>query len=475
MKKVKFIFDYKVLGCIQFFILLSFTYTLFRLNVLSFIYTALITGVLLVVNCTLFVGNRKNSIISKIVTIILCVLLVIPVVYMSESRKTLDEITEVNDEISRIYLIVKKDSQYHNVQDLEDKVIQINTKYNAVAMGAAMNELNEWIQCDYKSEDDFIKMATNLNDGDVDAILVNEAYLWVMEHKYEKFSEDTRVIWTYEYKKEKEDIKKPVAVVNETFNVFISGIDAEGDVSTVSRSDVNMLVTVNTSTNQILLTSIPRDYYVYISELGAKDKLTHAGLNGINSSVSTVENLMDIEINYYVKVNFTSLIMMVDALGGIDVNVPYTVGRPGWSSYAPQGMNHMDGEKALAYSRERYDLPNGDNDRIKNQQRVIQSMLNKLISPTIITNYMDILDAVAGSFETNMSTKEITSLLKGQLENMKAWDVQSYSLTGEGSYFKGGAMMPDTELYYCIPNKASVQKVTDYINSMMGGEFIILD
>ena len=427
------------------------------------------------VNIVLCFGNKTNNILTKIISIIFCVLLIIAVGYMDKSITTLDEVTEVNDEINRVSVVVKKDSDYQEIQDLENKIIQVNTTYNVAAMGATMNQLNELVSCNYSSEDDFVKMATNLYNEDVDAILVNEAYLWVMEHKYESFIGDTRVIWTYEYKEEKEDIKKPVVVKNECFNVFISGIDTEGDVSTVSRSDVNMIATVNTTNNQILLTSIPRDYYVYITELKAKDKLTHAGLNGISSSISALENLMNIDINYYVRVNFTSLIMMVDALGGIDVDVPYTVGRPGWSIYAPKGMNHMNGEKALAYSRQRYDLPNGDNDRILNQQRVIQGMLDKLTSPTIITNYMDILDSVAGSFETNMSAKEITDLLKEQLKTMKSWDVQSYSLTGTGSYFKGGAMMPDTELYYCIPNEQSIQKATDYINQMMDGEFIIVE
>lgn len=472
MKKNKIIFNYKVIFCIQIFVLLLFTYFLFRLNFLPFIYNFLSIGIFLLVNLVLFLRNKENNVISKTITILLCMLLVIPVVYMNKSINILDEITEVNGEINRISLIVKKDSDYQEIQDLENKIIQVNTTYNVAAMGATMNQLNELVSCNYSSEDDFVKMATNLYNGDVDAILINEAYLWVMEYKYEKFSEDTRIIWTYEYKKEKEDIKKPVVVNNECFNIFISGIDTEGDVSTVSRSDVNMIATVNTTNHQILLTSIPRDYYVYISELKAKDKLTHAGLMGINSSVSTLEDLMNIYINYYARVNFTSLIMMVDALGGIDVYVPYTVGRPGWASYAPEGMNHMNGEKALAYSRERYDLPNGDDDRIKNQQRVIQAMLNKLISPTVITNYIDILDSVAGSFETNMSSKEITDLLKNQLETMKSWDVQSYSLTGTGSYFKGGAMMPDTELYYCTPNEQSIQKATDYINQMMDGEII---
>ena len=468
------IINYKIILILQIIVMSVFVYVLFRINVLPFFYNFVIVSVLFLINLFLIWCNKKYQ-ITKILSVLFCVLLIIPITYMNESIETLSEITEVNNEIKRISLIVKKNSVYQNIDDLDNKEVQINTKYNAIALGATMNQINEWISCDYSSEDNFINMATNLYNGDVDAILINEAYLWVMEHKYENFREDTRIIWTYEYKKEKEDIKKPVVVNNECFNIFISGIDTEGDVSTVSRSDVNMIATVNTTNHQILLTSIPRDYYVYISELKAKDKLTHAGLNGIDSSVSTLEDLLDVDINYYVKINFTSMIMMVDALGGIDVYVPYTVGRPGWTSYAPQGMNHMNGEKALAYSRERYDLPNGDDDRIKNQQRVIQAMLNKLISPTVITNYMDILDSVAGSFETNMSMKEITSLLKEQLKTMKSWDIQSYSLTGNGDYFKGGAMMPDTELYYCVPNEKSVQKATDYINSMIDGEFIIVE
>ena len=475
MKWVNNILNFKLLLCLQMSFSFVFVYNLFLLNVLPLVYNCFVVVVLLLVNIGLFLISKKNKFIPKLMSILFCVLLVIPIIYMNKGAEILEEITEVNNEINRISIIVKKDSDHQELQDLKDKCIQINTKYNAVAMGATMNQLNELISCNYSSEDDFIKMATNLYDEDVDAILVNEAYLWVMEHKYENFVEDTRVIWTYEHKKEKEDIKKPVSVKQNCFNVFISGIDTRGYVSTTSRSDVNMLATVNTTTNQVLLTSIPRDYYVYISELKAKDKLTHAGLNGINSSVSTMEDLIDIEINYYVRINFTSLVKIVDVLGGIEVYSDYDIIYPNTQYPVYKGKNHMDGETALLFSRERYLLPNGDEDRIKNQQRVIQGTINKLISPAIITNYMDILDSVAGSFETNMSTKEITDLLKEQLKTMKSWDVQSYSLTGTGSYFKGGAMMPDTELYYCIPDEKSVKKATDYINSMMDGEFIMVE
>lgn len=466
------VFNYKVIMCLQVIISFVMLYTLFRLNVLLFSYSCIITIVLVALNILLFLGNKKDNLFTKIITIILCVLLIIPITYMNKSIDTLGEITEVNYETNRIVLIVKNDSEYNEVNDLQGKDIQTNKKYNTISIEDTIDILNESIGYHLTDEIDFIKMAANLYEGEVDALLMNEAYLWVMEHKYETFEKDTRIIWTYEHKKNKENIKKPVSNDMNCFNVFISGIDTIGDVSTVSRSDVNMLATVNTTTNQILLTSIPRDYYVYIPEIEASDKITHAGLNGVNSSVSTVEKLLDIDINYYVRVNFTSLITMVDALGGIDVYSDYDIIYPNTKYPIVKGWNHMNGETALLFSRERYMLPNGDNDRIKNQQKVIQGMINKLISPTIITNYIDILDAVSGSFETNMSMKEITNLLKKQLETMKSWDVQSYALKGRGTYFTGGAMMPDAELYYCIPDETSIKEACNYIDMMKNNEVI---
>ena len=343
MNKISKLFNSKFLLCIQYIISVVFLIFLFYINILPWQYSVMIIGGMLLVNIVLYYINIKHNITFKVVTTIFCILLMLAIIYMNKSIETLDKITEINDEINRVSLIVKKDSDYQSIQDLENKIIQINTKYNVASMGAAMNQLNELISCNYSSEDDFIKMATNLYERDIDAILVNEAYLWVMEHKYEDFVEDTRVIWTYEHKKEKDDIKKTTVVNNNFFNVFISGIDAEGDVSTVSRSDVNMLATVNMATNQILLTSIPRDYYVYISELKAKDKLTHAGLMGINSSVSILEDLLNIDINYYVKVNFTTLIMMVDALGGIEIYSPYRIGKPGGANYFESGTLLLNG------------------------------------------------------------------------------------------------------------------------------------
>lgn len=466
------IFNWKIILGIQILCTIIFVSSLYQLNVLPTLYSIILTLILLLITVGCFLGLRKNKGIVKIISIIISICLIIPISYMNKSKQAIDVITEVKDEVNRISVIVLKDSEYKHLNDLDGKNMQASMNVSTEIMKTSIEELKNNISVNLTYVPDFTEMATNLYEGHTDAIFVNEAYLWVMEHKYPNIEEEIRVIWTYEYKEEATDIKKPVAVNKDCFTIFISGIDTRGPVSTVSRSDVNMLATVNTNTNQILLTSIPRDYYVYIPELDAKDKLTHAGLKGIDSSVSTLEELLNIDINYYARINFTSLITMVDALGGITIDVPYTVGQPGWQSYFPKGVHHMNGEQALWFSRERYSLPNGDNDRILNQQRVIQAMIDKLISPKIITNYNDILDSISGSFETNMSSKEITDFLKKQLETMDAWEVQSYALQGTGSNFYGGAMMPDSKLYYCVPDEASVRQANEYINKMIRGETV---
>ena len=294
----------------------------------------------------------------------------------------------------------------------------------------------------------------------------------MFEDSHENFSNETRVLYTYEITKEVQDFSKDVNVTNEVFNVFISGIDTTGPVSTVSRSDVNMIVTVNPKTKQILMTSIPRDYYVTLANKGKKDKLTHAGLGGVENSVKTLENFLGIDINYYARVNFTSLIKMVDALGGIDVESPVAFTTMHGGYHIKKGTNHLNGDEALGFVRERYGLANGDNDRVKNQQRVLTAMLEKMMSPAVITNYSKVLDSIAGSFETNMSSSEITSLLKMQLNDMAKWDIMQIQLSGTGKQMTGGAYMPNNRLYYMIPDQDSVNECVSLIKKMDAGEKI---
>ena len=249
------------------------------------------------------------------------------------------------------------------------------------------------------------------------------------------------------------------------FNVYISGIDTSGTISNVSRSDANIIATVNTNTHEILLTSIPRDYYVTLHSKGAKDKLTHSGIYGINETVTTVEDLLDIDINYYVRVNFTTVIKLVDTLGGIQVYSDYDFTAQGY--HFNKGYNTLNGAEALAFSRERYSFASGDNQRVKNQQAVIEAIIDKVISPELLTRYTSILNSLEGSFQTNIEQNEISNLVKDQLSNMSSWTVKSNALTGTGSYGPTYSM-GSTKLYIMLPSDSSVAEAKQKINAVLG-------
>lgn len=418
-------------------------------------------------------GNTRN-IVGKVVSLILSVILLIGSLYIAKGNSVLDLISGANTQTTRMVVVVLKDSNYNDISDLKNKTIEINSSDQDENMIKALGELKK-AESSIKTEDvkDFDKMADNLYDKKISAILVNQANYMNLEANHESFGADTKEIWHYDITETVNDISKNVDVTNKLFTIYISGIDTTGPVSTVSRSDVNMLVTVNPKTKQILMTSIPRDYYVTLANKGKKDKLTHAGLAGVENSVKTIENFMDIDINYYARVNFTSLIKMVDSLGGIDVYsdkafTPYTNS----NITIKKGNNHMNGETALAFSRERYTYSEGDNHRVQNQQEVLKAMLNKAMSPAIITNYNGILNSIAGSFETNMSSGEITDLIQMQLSDMSSWDIHQIQLSGNGQSMTGGAYMPNNKLYYMIPNDESVKACTSLIKQMMNGEKI---
>lgn len=229
-----------------------------------------------------------------------------------------------------------------------------------------------------------------------------------------------------------------------------------------------MIATVNPKTHQVLLTSIPRDYYVpQPCQGGQTDKLTHTGIFGVDCTVETVENYFGIDINYYVRVNFSSVENIVDALGGINVDSPIAFNALGYSFSA--GTNSLNGKEALAFSRERYSLGGGDRDRGKNQMRVITGIINKAISPSIITNYTSILDAVSGSFQTNMSNNEMTSLIKMQINDMSGWDIEQISVNGTGN---GSAWSPANGFNSWVmePNVNTVKRAVEVIKKVENGE-----
>ncbi len=476
---IKKITDYKIIIAIQLIASCMFIGILLKLGALPLKYLLIIILLVLLLCIITFLLMKPSdkakvrNIIGKIISLLLSIALLFASLKVAEGDSTLSKIAGASSQTTRISVIVLDESSYQELSDLKGETIEVNTSVDGDNMNKAIEAMKqEEPSIETEENSDFSDMANELYSKDINAIMINEAYYLLLENDHEYFEEETRVIWTYEIEEEIDDISKNVDVTNDVFTVYISGIDTSGKVSTVSRSDVNMLVTVNPNTKQILMTSIPRDYYVTLANKGKKDKLTHAGIFGVENSVNTIEGFMNIDINYYARVNFTSLVTMVDALGGITVYSPVSFTTRHGSYQIVKGDNYMDGDKALGFVRERYSLSGGDNDRVKNQQRVLSAMLNKMMSPSIITNYSKVLKAIEGCFETNMSSNEITSLLQMQLNDMSSWDIVQIQLTGTGTSMTGGAMMPSSKLYYMIPDEDSVEKAASLIIQMQEGKKI---
>jgi len=284
------------------------------------------------------------------------------------------------------------------------------------------------------------------------------------------FKEKTKKI--YEYKITKTVSTKVKQNVGDTFNVYISGIDTFGPASSVSRADVNIIMTVNKKTGRILLTTTPRDSYVKIADGGNNqyDKLTHAGLYGVDSSIHTLENLYGVKIDYYARLNFTSFLKLIDIVGGVDVYNDQTfTSLYGKYSFTP-GLVHLNADKALGFVRERYGLTGGDNDRGKNQEKVITAIIKKLTSKEGLSNYQSIIKELSQSIQTNMPIETALGLANEQLSAGKDYNVASQSLTGTGSMELPSYAMPGARLYMTQINEQSLREVTENIKEVLEGK-----
>lgn len=451
---------------------LMFIVFLFQLGALPMIYACVIVGIICLLDLGLFFlmrndhKNSKRTIVGKVISVIISVILFVGSFYIAKGDSTLNSIAGANKDTYTYSVITKKNSDIKDVKDLTDKKISMNMQEDLQYFTKALSKLKEENKSFQSLEvNDFHQLAKDLYNNQCDAIFVNVAYLTMLETDYENFNEDTKIIWTYSIDKEFEDFSKEVDVTSKPFVVYISGIDTFGKVSTVSRSDVNMIVTVNPKTKQVLMTSIPRDYYVTLANKGKKDKLTHSGLAGIENTIKTVEGFMDIDINYYARVNFTSLIQMVDALGGIEVESveDFSIGQYHYN----KGINQLNGDQALYFARARYTVTGGDNGRVANQQRVLMGMLKKMMSPAILTNYTGVLNSIEGCFETNMQSHEITDLIQMQINDMSSWTFKTKQLSGTKAMLTGGAYIPSRKLYYMMPNETSINENKEAIQNIL--------
>lgn len=468
----------KILAVIQILMSIVFIGVLLMLNILPIKYLAIVFGLLMFLDVfalgTQF--TRSAHIVGKIDCVIMLILLTVANIYLIRANATLFSITNNNYKVDRIAIAVMEDDSAQTLKDASDYVFGVQSISGSdkveQAVAKASEEAGHDLYC--STYDDIFTMIQDFYDGEIDGIIYNTAYNTSIIEVHATFEQDIRELKQIEIKTEVQNVSGDKKDLTKTpFTVFISGIDTEGSIATTSRSDVNMLVTVNPNTRQILMTSIPRDYYVQLPGISGEsyDKLTHAGLYGVECSMETLEQLFGIEVDYYARVNFTTLRDMVDALGGVDLDSIYEFTTIS-GEYFVQGMNYdVDGSSALAFARERYNLPNGDNDRVMNQQIVLKAIINKCISPAILTGYMGIMDSLSDSFETSISQSQIASLVRMQLDEGGSWEMISSRVVGyndNGYCYSSG----DTLLYVMTPNYDSVEAIAGFINRMKDGEVI---
>lgn len=407
--------------------------------------------------------------ISSIISIIIILSLSLILFYMNKTYNFLNSLKNKGYIIENYSVIVLK-NRYENIKELENKTIDYYTNENS-NIEDALKELEKIVDVKKEDETDNEKMIEKLLSEETDAIIIEQSQKKILEENESNFDDETKVIYTIQIKVKKETSSKQVNVRKTPFNVYISGIDTYGSIESVSRSDVNIVASINPATHQILLTTIPRDYYVELSNTDNEyDKLTHAGIYGIETSIESIENLLDIDINYYVKVNFSSVENIVNALNGVDVYSEYSfIGYEG--TQFNEGYNTVNGFQALDFARTRKTVPGGDRTRGINQQALIHAILNKAMKKEIITKYTSILNSIEGTFETNMATEEMTTLIKQQLKEMEKWNITSISLEGYDGYGYTYSY-PWQELYVMFPDEDSVENAKQKIEAVKNGEIL---
>ena len=418
-------------------------------------------------------------ILAGFVALCMCVGLAYGNYFIYKTDNTFDVVTSLADsKATTTSIVALKSSSIQKEKDLRGKKIGTILDMDKKPTKRMLDDLNKdnikYTTKDYSNLDELMEA---FYSGEVDAICLNEKYRDILHETqaYFTFQTDTRIVHQNVHYTKVEKNDNPSNPVNDisrdSFTVLVSGNDSYGTLQdSNTRSDANLLLTVNPKTGTILMTSIPRDYYVELvcpeddPELacpeGSYDKLTHSGLMGIKSTEETIEKALGIKINYNVRINFSSVVNLVDALDGIDLDIKkgeevdifYVNSQPGLSV----GKHHVDGETALAFARERHAYLDGDNQRVRNQQKVFKAIFNRIVSPKMITNYGKFMDALAVAFDTNLSGDEISKFVKYELNNMPNWNIESYAIVAE----------PDYQFCYQSQSYASVVAQNDVMNEV---------
>ena len=446
-----------------------FIYYLIKLNIIPMLYLIIIIGIIVIFNIISWILLLKKNVTLIFGYIFLAINLIIScagIYYTYVTDSFFSSLEEVKEK-QLYYVVVKKDSKYNKLKDLNNKKMAIfenqSKNYQKV-----LKEVEKSIKVKDKKYNSISIIVKELLDNKVDSILINSNNKELLDENIINFNENTKIIakFSIDMIKQKEKEEKEYKE-NEPFNILISGIDTNGNINKVSRSDVNIIMSVNPRTHEILLTSIQRDMYVQLHGTnGIKDKLTHAGIYGIDMSRQTIENFLNIDIPYYIRVNFDSVIKLVDTIGGIDIY--NDVAFKGGTRYFEQGNIHLNGKQALEYARERKKMPNGDWTRGEHQKVIITAIINKVSSSKeLLNNYVDILNNSKDIIQTNIPTDIIKKYVKKQIENMSTWKITSLTVKGDHSDNLETYSMPGVKLYVTIPDEASRKEVESQLDEFI--------
>ena len=460
----------------------AIAFGMYRLNSLPLKYTAVFAAVLVLGNLLylylLFHGKKGVRNLGKVLSVMISIAMFMGSFVALKTAGFYSDVTGGKIDTHMVSVLVLADDAAKELKDLQEAEFGYNENVDEAYITQTFEDIDKvlkksTVKNSYTNNELLAEALLNKTQR---AILISESQRSFIEEIYPEFDTQTKVIFQkgFEVEVNISTDKPPVNVTKDTYTFFISGIDTYGPVSSVSRSDVNMIMTVSPSTKQILLTSIPRDYHVNLATSGKKDKLTHAGNYGVEESVSTVENLFDINIDYYIKVNFSSLTKIVDALGGITVNSKFKF-TSGAGQNIVVGNNNLNGAQALAFVRERKGIAGGDDSRILNQAAALEGIIKKAMSPTIIANYNSFLSSIGGSFVMSMPENDFKAIIRNQVDTMASWDIMNYAVTGVGATSTTTYSMPGRALYVKNPDMASVKQAHDYIQAMERSERISLN
>lgn len=455
-------------------------YQIVTLNVLpsNLLLPVILIIVILNAILILLINFVTHAIWTKVISVILVILVGCTMgfgnVYLYETYSTLTSVTGAEKgSIKNTISVITKTDHDEDIQSLKNEKIGVLRNIDSVGTKKCQTKLKTY-SFSYKKYDNLQALVKALYEDEVQAIVMNEIYRANVEEmeEYSGFSNETKSIYqAVYYTNNKNDALVVDDITKNPFTIFVSGNDTYGDIDELSRSDVDMIVTVNPTTSTVLMVNIPRDYYVQTSY--GNDKLTHTGMYGIEETKQTVENLLGIDINYTFRVNFSSAEDIVDALDGVDIEVPEGMAverlNADWAlEGVHEGWNHLNGARALAYARERHAYVDGDIQRAKNQQQVLEAIIKKAASSKILTNYTKLLKSFKNAFDTNMSTNEITALLQYELQAMPNWKFQNYVLRGTNSSAVCASMAQ--ELSVVMPEDYCVSIARQKIEAVLDGK-----